>query len=144
MPLAMLVKKGEPLALSKLVEDIRSDLQGKNCGAIVTFTGIVRPRTHKGDTVGHLEYEVFEQVARESLGRMVKSLMLIDGVLDVAICHRYGSFFPGEEVVLIAIAAEHSETAFQVLRLAVNRVKHELPIWKKEFTSKGNYWVDLE
>ncbi len=91
-----------------------------------------------------LEYEVFEYAAKGALEEMSKALSLISGVLDVAICHRYGTFSPGEEVLYVVLATERSSTAFDVLKLAVNRVKHDIPIWKKEYTTEGSYWVDIE
>ena len=144
MPLTLLAKKGEAVDLASLVAAVRKGVKGRNCGCIISFMGIVRPKTQDGELVDHLEYEVYEEAARRSLENMVKALLLVDGVLDLAICHRYGSFNPGEEVLYVVVGAERTEVAFDTLRLAVTRAKHELPIWKKEFTSKGDYWVDLE
>jgi molybdopterin synthase catalytic subunit len=134
---------GDPVSLDQLIESVKDNVKGKNCGSVVTFTGIVRPKTHSGEAVDHLEYEVFEEGARAAIAAAVSDLMKINGVLDVALCHRYGSFLPGEEVVYIVIAAEKSETAFQALRLAVDLMKHSVLIWKKEFTTKGGLWVGL-
>jgi len=144
MPLAMLAKKDEQVTLLTLIDSVKANVKGRNCGAIVTFTGVIRPKTAEGETVDHLAYEVFEEAARKALDDLVKGLLMLEGVFDAAICHKYGRFLPGEEVVYIAIAAERSEAAFNALRLAVNRTKHEIPIWKKEFTGKSGYWVDLE
>ena len=144
MPNGLLSKKGDPVTLASLVETVKENIKGKNCGSIVTFTGVVRPKTHAGETVDHLEYEVFEEGARGALSNAASELMKISGVLDVAICHMHGSFLPGEEVVYVVVAAENSEAAFQALKLAVFSVKHDLPIWKKEFTNSGSYWVGLK
>lgn len=144
MPIGILAKKEEAVDLNALIKIVKDSVKGKNCGSIVTFTGIVRGKTLDGKTVEKLEYEVFEEVARRSLDEMSKALSLISGVLDVAICHRYGTFHPGDEVLYVVIATERSGTAFDVLKLAVNRIKHEIPIWKKEHTTEGSYWVEVE
>ncbi len=144
MPIGILAKKDENVDLAALVGRVRGAIAGKNCGAIVTFTGIVRPKTHGGETVDHLEYEVYPEAAKKGLEDMAKAICMVEGVLEAAICHRYGSFKPGEEVLYVVIAAERSGVAFDTLRMIVTRAKHELPIWKKEFTEKGDYWVDVD
>lgn len=144
MPKGILAKKEDAIDLSSLIKMVKDSASGKNCGAVVTFTGIVRGKTLDGKTVEKLEYEVFEEAARKSLEDMAKALSLISGVLDVVICHRYGIFRSGEEVLYVVLATERSSTAFDVLKLAVNRVKHEIPIWKKEHTTDGSYWVEIE
>jgi molybdopterin synthase catalytic subunit len=143
MPFGILAKKEDRVDLAGIIGDVREAVKGKNCGAIVTFTGIIRPRTHEGMAVDRLEYEVYQAAARKGLEDMAKAICLVDGVLDAAICHRYGSFKPGEEVLYVVIASERSTIAFDAMRAVVNRAKHELPIWKKEFTEKGDYWVDV-
>ncbi|MCX8182302.1 MAG: molybdenum cofactor biosynthesis protein MoaE [Candidatus Methanomethyliaceae archaeon] len=144
MPTGILARKEDFIDLSSLIKMVKDNVREKNCGAIVTFTGIVRGKTLDGKTVEKLEYEVFEEAARKSLEEMSRALSLISGVLDVVICHRYGTFAPGDEVLYVVLATERSSTAFDVLKLAVNRVKHEIPIWKKEHTTDGSYWVEIE
>lgn len=143
MPIGILAKKEENVDLAGIMGGVRKAAAGKNCGAIVTFTGIIRPKTHNGKSVDRLEYEVYPEAARKRLEDMAKALCLVEGVLEAAICHMYGTFKPGEDVLYVVIATERSQTAFDTLRMAVNRVKHELPIWKKEFTEEGDYWVDV-
>jgi len=144
MPAGILAKKEDKIDLESLIKMVKESVRGKNCGSIVTFTGIVRGKTLDGKAVEKLEYEVFEDAAKRALEEMSRALSLISGVLDVAICHRYGTFAPGEEVLYVVLATERSGTAFEVLKLAVNRVKHEIPIWKKEYTTEGSYWVEVE
>jgi molybdopterin synthase catalytic subunit len=143
MPFGILAQKEDGVELSTIIGNVRSAIEGKNCGAIVTFTGIIRPKTNEGEVVDHLEYEVYPEAARKGLENMAKALCMIEGVLEAAICHKYGNFKPGEEVLYVVIATERSTIAFEALRMVVDRAKHELPIWKKEFTEKGDYWVDV-
>ena len=144
MPIGLLLKKDDPIDLARLIADVRESVKGKNCGSIVTFTGIVRGKTHEGKEVNRLEYEVFEGAARKSIENMAKTITLLDGVLEAAICHRYGTFSPGEEVLYVVIATERSGVALETLKLAVTKAKHEIPIWKKEHTANGSYWVGIE
>jgi molybdopterin synthase catalytic subunit len=144
MPIGILAKREDTVSLASMVSDVKKAVEGKNCGAIITFTGIIRPRTHDGDAVDHLDYDIHQEAARKGLEDMAKALCTVEGVLEASICHKYGSFKPGEEVLYIVIATQRSDMAFDILRMAVNKVKHELPIWKKEFTEKGDYWVDID
>jgi molybdopterin synthase catalytic subunit len=144
MPISLLAKKEDSIDICSLIQQVKSSLKGNACGAIATFTGIVRAKGADGAAVDHLEYEVYEDAARKSLDAMVKAVVLIEGVHEAAICHKYGKFIPGEEVLYVVIAAERSQVAFDILRLAVAKVKHELPIWKKEATAGGKHWVDVD
>ncbi|MGQ9759386.1 MAG: molybdenum cofactor biosynthesis protein MoaE [Candidatus Methanomethylicaceae archaeon] len=144
MPIGILAKKDDPVNLQSLMDKVKENVKGKNGGSIATFTGIIRGKTLNGRTVERVEYEVFEEAAKKKIEDMSRALALISGVLDVAICHRYGTFLPGEEVLYIVVAAERSEAALETLRLALNRAKHEIPIWKKEHTREGSYWIDIE
>lgn len=144
MPIGLLLKKDDPIDLTKLISKVRASVKGKNCGAIVTFTGLVRSRSHDGKKVDHLEYEVFEEAARKAIEGMAKTITFIEGVLEAAICHRYGTFSPGEEVLYVVIATDRSNVALETLQLAITKAKHEIPIWKKEHTMNSSYWVDIE
>ena len=144
MPKGLLARKEDPVDLCSLVKEVKSNLKGNSCGAILTFTGMVRGKGADGADVDHLEYEVFEEAARRAINDMVRAVMLIEGVHDAAICHKFGRFSPGEEVLYVVLATERSQIGFDTLRLIVNRVKHELPIWKKEYTTDGNYWIDVD
>lgn len=144
MPIGILARREDTVNLAAMVGEVKKAVEGKNCGAIITFTGIIRPTTHDGNAVDHLEYDVHPEAARKGLENMAKALCMVEGVLDASICHKYGSFKPGEEVLHIVIATKRSDVAFDTVRMAVNKVKHELPIWKKEYTEKGDYWVDID
>ncbi len=144
MPEGILAKKEENIDLFRVIETLKKGLKINDYGAIITFTGIVRNMAADKTPVDRLEYEVYEDAAKASLQGMAKALVMIEGVKDAAICHKYGTFKPGEEVLYVAIATDHSAIAFDTLKLAVNRIKHELPIWKKEHSSDGSYWVDVD
>uniref|UniRef100_A0A7C3IS43 Molybdenum cofactor biosynthesis protein MoaE n=1 Tax=Candidatus Methanomethylicus mesodigestus TaxID=1867258 RepID=A0A7C3IS43_9CREN len=144
MPKTFLAKREDAIALQDVIDSLKPSLKGCEHGAVVTFTGVVRKKSAEGKDVDHLEYEVFEEAAKRAMDEMAKAALLIEGVVDVAICHKYGKFYPGEEVLYVALATERSQAAFDTLRLLVTRIKHELPIWKKECTTDGEYWVDAE
>ena len=60
----------------------------------------------------------------------------------VAIAHRSGMLEIGDIAVAIAAAAPHRAEAFAACRFAIDTLKETVPIWKKEFASDGEDWVD--
>src|ERR671924_641478 len=57
-------------------------------------------------------------------------------------CHRTGHLDIGESSVMIAASAPHRAEAFAACRYAIERIKAILPVWKKEFASDTDYWVE--
>lgn len=143
MPIGLLVKKEENIDLFPLIKILKEHIKDKNCGAIVTFIGIVRGMALDGKKVEKLEYEVFEEIAKRALENIANTIYMMGGIIDVIICHKYGVFLPGEEVLYIIVAAERSEKAMDAIRVALDKVKHEVPIWKKEHTEEGSYWIGI-
>ena len=70
--------------------------------------------------------------------------MKVDGIIDVRIHHIVGELEVGEDIVYIVVAGSHRSEVFKVLREAVERMKREAAIWKKEITDLGEYWVSGE
>jgi len=127
--------------LKSLISRVRSNPGIRYSGAIGSFTGIVREITGDVSTKG-LEFEHYEGVAEESMKRICSDLRELDGVVDVLMYHRTGWIGPGEDIVYIVVATSHREQLFSVLRVAIERLKVEVPIWKKEYTEGGEYWVE--
>lgn len=144
MPLGIISRKDEGYGINDLLLEMKSRLEGGSYGALLTFVGTVRGKTPKGAEVFQLDYEVDEESAREILQKIACEVSRMNGVKEVVICHRFGTFKPGEDVLFVAVAAERSAAGIEAIRTAVSRVKHEAPIWKKESTSEGEYWVGIE
>lgn len=130
------------LDLQDLIEEVKKGPQAHRIGCILTFTGVVRGVAHDGSKVVKLEYEAYNEVAKLKLEDIVRDLKRMQGIVDVKIHHFIGSLSAGDDVVYIVVAAEHREEGFNALREAVERLKKEVPIWKKEYTTNSSYWVD--
>lgn len=130
------------LSLQDLIEEVRKGPQAHRIGCILTFTGVVRGVANDGSSVVKLEYEAYAEVAKSKLEEIVRDLKRMEGVIDVKIHHFIGSLSVGEDIVYIVVAAEHREEGFRALREAIERLKVEVPIWKKEYTVSGSYWVE--
>ena len=126
-----------PLSLDEAVAAVA----GPDAGGIVTFVGNVR-RESGGRKVARLEYEAYREMAEAKLRRIGEDLALAHGA-RIAILHRTGTLQIGETAVIIAAAAAHRAEAFAACREAIERLKVEVPIWKKEFGEDGAVWVGL-
>lgn len=112
-------------------------------GAVVTFLGTTRD-TFEGRRVIRLEYEAYEEMAYKKLEEIRQELRVEFGVEDVAIAHRIGVVDIGQISLVVAVASPHRSEAFYACHEAVNRLKHIVPIWKKEFYEGGEHWVACE
>ncbi|HUK65526.1 MAG TPA: molybdenum cofactor biosynthesis protein MoaE [Anaeromyxobacteraceae bacterium] len=125
------------LELAEVVAAVRKPSQG----AVVTFEGDVRTHTH-GREVVRLEYEAYRPMAEHELSRIATELGQEHGAA-IAIQHRLGHLAPGEAAVVIACAAPHRTAAFRACEAAIERLKREVPIWKREVFVDGSSWVGL-
>lgn len=126
-----------PLSLAEVVEAVR----GAGQGAVVTFSGDVRDET-RGKSVLRLEYEAYGPMAEKKLEEIGLDVERTHGV-RVAIVHRIGHLQPGETAVVIACAASHRLPAFRACEETIERLKREVPIWKKEVFEDEEAWVGM-
>ncbi|HTX44446.1 MAG TPA: molybdopterin synthase [Methanocella sp.] len=130
----------EYVTLGYLISKIKRSPRVKEAGAIGTFTGLVREMANNERTTA-LEFESFDLVAAERIKKIEEDLKKRQGILEVYIYHRTGRIEAGEDIVFIVILSGHREELFPALRDAIERVKAEVPIWKKEHTISGDFWV---
>jgi molybdopterin synthase catalytic subunit len=113
-------------------------------GAIVVMSGMVRNQTD-GQPVEYLEYQAYEPMALkifQQIATEIKQQWPI--VTHVAIHHRVGKLRVGEISVLVAIGAPHRGEAFAACQYAIDNLKHNAPIWKKEHWANGtSSWVSI-
>jgi molybdopterin synthase catalytic subunit len=106
-------------------------------GAVVLFSGETRDNSH-GRQVAYLEYEAHESMA----GRMIAAILeeaKAKWDLKIALaCHRTGRVAVGETAVVVITAAAHRREAYAANRYIIDRVKHETPIWKREYFTDGS------
>jgi molybdopterin synthase catalytic subunit len=138
--LEIILKQPEYHTLDSLLCKLKSSKNIEKSGAIGTFTGIVRAVTEHTRTE-FLEFESYGELAQKKMDEICEDLKLKDGIVDVLMHHRTGIIASGEDIVYIAVATGHREELFPVLREAIERLKIEVPIWKKEHTMEGEWWV---
>lgn len=105
-------------------------------GAALLFLGTVRDH-HAGRPVSKLTYTAYRPMARQALARIVAELEAASPGLKAAIVHRLGEVPVGEASVAIAVASPHRAAAYEASRTALERLKKEVPIWKREHYADG-------
>jgi len=111
------------------------------CGAVASFVGTVRDHAD-GRPVLHLEYEVLESMALRQFELLAAALRERHGVRHVAIHHRRGHVPVGGVSVAIAVSAPRRVSALAACAAAIERLKSDVPIWKKEVFPDGHRWVE--
>lgn len=122
---------------------LSTSLQRPEDGAVVVFEGVVRNNT-KGRQTLHLDYECYEPMAIQMIQRIGKEIASTFAIGNIGIVHRLGRLNIGEASVAVIVTAPHRKPAFDAAFAGINRLKKEVPIWKKEFFADGAVWVDGE
>ncbi|TKX56193.1 molybdopterin synthase [Halorubrum sp. SP3] len=125
-----------------LVDRVEASADADRSGAIATFTGRVRARdAPDDDRTTHLAFEKYEGVAAERMDAIAEELAGRDGVFDVRMHHRTGVIEAGEDIVFVVVLAGHRREAFRTVEDGIDRLKDEVPIFKKEATESETFWV---
>ncbi|MGN6198488.1 molybdenum cofactor biosynthesis protein MoaE [Humibacter sp.] len=121
---------------------ILAEVAAADAGATALFVGTVRD--HDPGAAGEvvrLEYTahpdadaVLEELARALDGEGVR----------ISVSHRIGTLAVGDVAIVCAVSTAHRAQAFELCRELVERVKAELPVWKKQIEADGSSsWVGL-
>jgi molybdopterin synthase catalytic subunit len=127
----------DPLSLDEAAEAVADP----SAGAVCIFTGTVRDHSDAGDVKG-LTYEAWLELAERRLRELADEILERWPVRRVAIVHRVGALSVGEASVIVAVSAPHRAEAFEACRHGIERLKEDVPIWKKEDLVSGDArWV---
>ena len=124
--------------VDKLLTTVKDDA----AGATVIFLGTVRD--HNDDcAVSGIYYEAYIRMAEEAMAKIEADAIKRWNLKRYAAVHRIGDLKVGEVSVVVAISSEHRAEAFEAGKYVIDRIKIEVPIWKKEATSdKGPMWAE--
>lgn len=126
----------EPVGTDEVVARVHHP----GAGAVVVFVGTVRDHAH-GKAVERLEYEAYEPMAQRQLERIAEQCEAERPGTRVAMVHRHGKLGVGEVSVVIAVSSAHRGDAFEGCRECLERIKTDVPIWKREVGPDGESWV---
>jgi molybdopterin synthase catalytic subunit len=127
----------DPISVDEALRFVAHPAVGGTC----MFVGTVRDHSDAGAVRG-LEYESWDDLAVRRLEEIAAEAAEEWPLSAIAIVHRTGSLTVGEASVVVAVGAAHRAEAFEACRQAIERLKHDVPIWKKEGLETGeSHWV---
>jgi molybdopterin synthase catalytic subunit/molybdopterin converting factor small subunit len=128
-----------PLSLDEAFAAVRHP----GAGGVCLFVGVVRDHAD-GKPVARLDYEAHPSLAIPELRRVLEGVMADLPGTRVCAVHRVGELAVGDLAVVVAASAAHRDEAFTACRIAIDRLKETVPIWKKEHAPTGEaVWVNL-
>jgi molybdopterin synthase catalytic subunit len=113
----------------------------RRIGGVAVFVGVVRDFS-QGHGVTKILFEHFPGMAEAKLAELRDAAIARHGLIDLVIVHRFGELAPGDDIVLIAAAAEHRAEAFAGCSWCIDELKKSVPIWKQEHAPDGALWVE--
>jgi len=127
----------DPLDPAEAIASVADPAAGGTC----VFLGTVRDHSEAGEVTG-LTYEAWEELALARLEQLGEELFASWPLRRVALWHRTGELGIGEASVVVACSAAHRAEAFEAARHGIERLKDDVPIWKKEHLLDGeSHWV---
>jgi molybdopterin synthase catalytic subunit len=127
----------EPVDLIESLTFVADPAAGGTC----LFSGTVRDHSDAGTVTG-LRYEAWRELAERRLEEIGAELLEGWPVRKAALVHRFGDLAIGEVSVVVACSAPHRDQAFEACRHGIERLKADVPIWKKEQLASGeSEWV---
>lgn len=106
-------------------------------GALVTFTGVVRP----DDALTGMEIEHYPGMTERAIRGIAEEAVRRWALIDALVIHRFGPLAPGEAIMMVATAAPHRGDAFAAAEFLMDYLKSRAPFWKKERRAGGEGWV---
>ncbi|CFQ38877.1 molybdopterin guanine dinucleotide biosynthesis protein MoaE [Yersinia bercovieri] len=110
-------------------------------GAVVTFTGKVRNH-NLGESVSALTLEHYPGMTERALAEIITEARSRWALQRVAVIHRVGPLFPGDEIVFVGVTSAHRGMAFDAAEFIMDYLKTRAPFWKREATAQGERWVE--
>ena len=135
----MLRVSADPIDASEALKQFEQSAKG--AGAIVTFSGQVRPQANSGkvETLHLQAYSPMTETGIESAINEAKTRWSID---QICVLHRIGDMAAGETIVFVATASQHRRAAFEAADFLMDYLKTEAVFWKKEGTASGDQWIE--
>lgn len=108
-------------------------------GAVVSFTGVVRGES---GAVDYLYLDWYPGMTEASLREIAEAAAQRFDITALSVLHRCGKVMAGEVIVFVASASAHRRAAFEAADYAMDRLKSEAALWKREAGRDGEHWVE--
>jgi molybdopterin synthase catalytic subunit len=112
-----------------------------DAGALVSFVGTCRAGTG-GVAVDELRIDHYPGFTEKEIARLAEETSRRFDCPDLLVVHRVGSIRPGEAIVLVAALSTHRSDAFEVVRILMDYLKTDAPLWKRESGPQGARWIE--
>lgn len=109
-------------------------LPSREIGACLEFHGIVR-ELEQGQSLAGLAYEAHEPMARRLLARHFAELAQTHPCAAVLFIHRLGWVPVGQASLFVRVLSSHRSEGLRFLSEAIDRLKTDVPIWKRAHQS---------
>ena len=140
----------EDFDLAEQVQSLRE--QSSHIGAIATFQGLVsdynqelqQPNVagaEQNDTL-ELQLEHYPGMVEKALEKIILRAAERWALIGVRVIHRVGRLSVKDQIVFVGVSSRHRSDAFAACAFIMDFLKSEAPIWKKEGTKAGSFWVD--
>ena len=127
----------QPIEAAELIQAVQTPADG----AVCAFYGVVREDS-RNKKVRFLEYDAYPEMAQKKMREILDEVAVRWPEQRAAIVHRIGRLEIGEASVVIAVGSPHRGESFEACRYVIDRVKQDVPIWKKEVFTDGEAWVE--
>ena len=117
------------------------ELMSPVAGALVSFTGKVRPTAPNGQ-VKTLHLQAYSPMTENGISAAIDQATTrwsLDGVL---VRHRIGDMAAGDTIVFVGTASTHRRAAFEAADFLMDYLKTEAIFWKKEVTEHSAQWIE--
>ena len=126
----------KPIDVQRVIETASA----RGAGAVNVFIGTVRDLAHDKKVVW-LEYEAYESMAVAETRKIIELAANRWALLGWAVSHRVGTLKPGEVAVAVAVSTKHRKESFEACQFIIDKLKENVPIFKKEVFEDGEEWV---
>ena len=121
-------------AIQRFIEDV-------DCGAQLIFLGCTR-RTTGAQVTTFLAYEAYQPMAENELRKLAELASHRWPLRKIVVHHRLGQVDVGQASVIVAAASPHRPAVMEAIPWIMDRLKQDVPIWKKEnFADGSQSWV---
>lgn len=126
-----------------MASEYQSLAKNPQCGAVVTFCGLVRDM-NQGNIVSGLELEHYPGMTEKSLKEIAYRAREKWQLGDIRIIHRVGKLLMNEQIVFVGVSSKHRSNAFESCQFIMDYLKTQAPFWKKEQSQNTEYWVEAK
>jgi molybdopterin synthase catalytic subunit len=93
-----------------------------------------------GKKVMKLELDAYVEMAETKLREIEINATEKYEIIESSIIHRYGELFVGDNIVLIIVKSIDRTKSFEACKYILERLKEEVPLFKKEYMEDNVFW----